>query len=209
MAYPILHFHTGLLLVVTTTFVPPVPSRPALFCLRTCNARSSISLDRSSISSKLCTRSFTLPPLLLRPPGIGIGADAAGRGDTGRSSTSRLGTCESVGIRLGTVGACCRCTRSFGCAGRGRGFGWGVITGPRVFSNTSRGGRGRPGRAGSRGFCACVFFLSVGRYEKKNPFMRLPTDGVEGTSGVGSCSEGLDFALSCLLSDLASSSKCE
>ena len=147
----LLHFHAGLLLVVP----------PAALCLRTCNARSSISLDLS-ISSKLCTNSFTLPLLLLRPSGISIGAEATGGGDTGRSSTSRLGTCESVGIRLGT-GACCKCTRSFGCVGRGRGFGWGVTTGPRVFSITSGGGSGKPGRAGSRVFCAGVFFLSVGR----------------------------------------------
>jgi hypothetical protein len=156
MNNPMVHFHAGLLLVVTPTF-----SRPPLFCLRTRNARSSISLDRSK-SSKLCTRSFTLPVLLLRPSGISIGADAAGGGDTGRSSTSRLGICESVGIRLGT-GACWRCTSSFGCVGRGTGCGCGVITGPRAFSIHSGGGRGRPGRAGSRVFCAGVFFLSVGR----------------------------------------------
>jgi len=138
MNHPMVHFHAGLLLVV-----PPAASRPALFCLRSCNACSSISLDRS-ISSKLCTRSFTLPLLLLRSSGISIGPDTAGRGDTGRSSTSRLGACESVGIRLGR-GACCRCTSSFGCVGRGRGFGCGVITGPRAFSINSGGGRGRPG----------------------------------------------------------------
>ena len=155
------YFHAGLLLVAATS-VPPTANRPALFCLRSRNARSSISLDRS-ISSKLCTSSFTLPLLLLRPSGIGIGADAVvGGGDTGRNSTSRLGACESVGIRLG-AGACCRCTSSFGCAGRWRGFGRGVITGPRAFSIISGGGRGRPGRAGSRVFCAGVFFLSVGR----------------------------------------------
>src|SRR6266404_2681714 len=79
---------------------PPAASRTALFCLRSSKARSSISLDRS-ISSKLFTRSFTLPLLLLL--GISIGADGADGegGDTGRSSTSRLGTRDSVGIRLG------------------------------------------------------------------------------------------------------------
>ncbi len=162
MNLPVVHFHAGLLLVVTATFVPPPASRPALFCLRSCNARSSISLDRS-ISSKLFTRSFTLPLLLLRSSGICIGADAVGGGDTGRSSTSRLGACESVGIRLVGRGACCRCTSSFGCVGRGTGFGCGVITGPRDFSIISSGGRGKPGRAGSRVFCTGVFFLSVGR----------------------------------------------
>jgi hypothetical protein len=160
-------------------------------------------------------------------------ADATGGGDTGRRSTSRLGNRGSVGIRV-HGGGCCRCTSSFGCAGRGAGLGCGVITGPRGFSNTSGGGRGRPGWAG--GLCvfrAGVFFLRVGRYEKKNPFIRLPTDGVWGTS----CTEGsgvmcdvasvtssssdagarevegspgvLDSESSCWLSDLASSSKWE
>lgn len=139
------HLHAGLPFVVLV--VVPAASRPALFCLRNCSARSSISLDRS-ISSKLCTRSFTLPPLLLRPPsGIFIGSDATAGGDTGRSSTSRLGSCGSAGMRLGR-GACCKCTNSFGCVGRGAGLGCGVTTGPRGFSSNSGGGSGRPGRAG-------------------------------------------------------------
>jgi len=134
---------------------------PRLFCLRNSKARASISLDRS-ISSKLLTRSFTLPPLLLLPSGIFTGADATGGGDMGRSSTSRLGSRGGAGIRLGG-GACCRFTISFGCAGRGAGLDCGVITGPRGFSNTSGGGSGRPGRAGSCVFCTGVFFLRVGR----------------------------------------------
>jgi len=230
------HFHAGLpfvilVVVVVAPFAPAAASRPALFCLLTSKARASISLDRS-ISSKLLTRSFTLPPLLLLPSGMSTAADATGGGgDTGRRSTSRLGNRGSVGIRV-RDGGCCRCTSSFGCAGRGAGLGCGVITGPRGFSNTSGGGRGRPGRAGLCVFRAGVFFLRVGRYEKKNPFIRLPTDGVWGTS----CTEGsgvmcdvasvmssssdagarvegspgvLDSEPSCWLSDLASSSKWE
>ena len=93
-----------------------------------------------SISSKLLTRSFTLPPLLLGPLGIRMGCDGSGIDVTGRRTTRRRGLVCRRGIFDGCGGAGCRLTSSLGWEGLGGGLLTGVEMGPRGFSSISGGG---------------------------------------------------------------------